>query len=108
MTNEELFDKLNKLRLEQRKRIGEIEIDFDLRRKGVLREWAQEHARFDIGDILQMENITIRVERFHGRCTSKPYVAYYGPVLTKKLQPRKDGFHTDIYDDGREIIKLNK
>lgn len=36
------------------------------------------------------------------------YISYYGDALTKKLTPRKDGWQTDIHDDGGRVIEKLK
>ena len=111
MTTEELQEKLNDLVREEREKKGQIEVEYEARRREVLNGWAKEHTRFGIGDIVQMNDIIIRVETIsaHSSRYCNPYVVYYGPMLTKKLQLRKDGGCTTIYDDsGHKLIKLNK
>ena len=84
----------------------------DNRKSIALNKWANVNARFNVGDIINSQGIIIQIDQRHGRYspyygTKKLYVEYRGPQLTKKLQPRKDGERNSIYDDGREIKKIN-
>ena len=111
MTDQEIINKLQTLQRDRAKELDKVRQDFDLRQQAIMNEWAAEHARFKIGDILQMGCFTIRVEKIVGQNMSygnRLYVAYYGPTVTKKFQPTKDGYKTYVYDDGRVINKLNK
>ena len=83
-----------------------------IEKQRILNQWAKANARFNVGDILQSGDIIIKVTSFFGKfsyyCKEKLYVEYYGVCYTKKLQTRKDGSSTTVYDDGREIKKLNQ
>jgi len=78
----------------------------------LLDEYAKQTARFKVGDILKCYDMFICVESIHGVYDEVYgmdfYVTYRGHVLTKQLKPRKDGLETSFYDDGREIIKIEK
>ena len=81
------------------------------RKSIALNKWAITNARFNVGDIIESQGTIIQVVRRYGRYsqyygTKGLYVEYRGPKLTKKLQPRKDGERSSIYDDGREIKKV--
>ena len=83
----------------------------DNRKSITLNKWAYANARFNVGDIIKSQGTIIQIDQRHGRHspyygTKRLYVEYRGPVLTKKLQPRKDGERSSIYDDGREIERL--
>ena len=111
MTDGEAFTKLHEIFDEENKALNTVRMDYVQRRRTILDEWAAEHARFKIGDILQMNSIIIRVEQIIGKSLtigSGLYVTYYGRRMTTRKQPTKDGSYTSVYDDGREIIKLNK
>lgn len=111
MTDQETKDKLKMLRIKESEQLDKVRKEYAYQRQAVLDEWAKEHTRFNVGDILQMGSIKICVVLIIG-CQSTfgdyLYVTYYGPTVTNKFLPTKDGFHTTVYDDGREIIKLNK
>jgi len=111
MTDSEAFTELHKIFDEENKALNTVRMDYVQRRRTILDEWAAEHARFKIGDILQMSSIIIQVEQIIGESLtigSGLYVTYYGRRLTTRKQPTKDGSYASVYDDGREIIKLNK
>lgn len=86
---------------------------YDKRLKA-LNEWAEDNARFKVGDIIAYPNHQniMRVDRIRGdqRLYRNEnyglYVTYYGTLLTKKLEPRKNDSQFSMYDDGREIIKI--
>lgn len=110
MTYLELTEKINEAKNEYYRK--EYELGEELKRKKdeFLAEYTKENHRFEIGDIICSFGRYIKVESFKGEISSggKFYVTYFGPELTKKLQPRKDGFRTSFYDDGREITKIEK
>lgn len=78
-------------------------------KQDILDRWAREMARFKEGDIILANDVYMRVTEVRG-CVScgKPTAVYYGKTLTKKLQPRKYGCGTTIYDDGREIKRIER
>lgn len=85
----------------------------DNRKSIALNKWANVNARFNVGDIIESQGTIIQIDQRYGRHspyygTKRLYVEYRGPQLTKKLQPRKDGERSSIYDDGREINKIEK
>ena len=111
MTDGEAFIQLHELYNEECQTLDKTRKEYVQRRRAILNEWAAEHARFKIGDILQMNSIIIQVEQIIGQSLtigSGLYVTYYGRRLTTRKQPTKDGSYASVYDDGREIIKLNK
>ena len=92
--------------------IREAKANRDKLKQATLNQWARDNAEYQVGDIITVNDTIIQVERLIGRHSayygSKTlYVEYRGPQLTKKLQPRKDGQISSIYDDGREIKKIN-
>ncbi len=88
----------------------ELEKRHRLKKQEILNQWAKANAKYNVGDILQMNEIIIKVTGFYGShsdyLNEKLYVTYRGLHLTKSLKPRKDGGEMTIYDDGREIKKL--
>lgn len=110
MTNEDLIVHLTALQVCERKNIERIRQESRMEQQKMLDGWAKEHARFQIGDIINSNNVTIRVEKIVGRIGLRniPYVGYSGPALTAKLTLRKDGWITSICEDSpeRNIKKL--
>lgn len=96
--------------------IQEAELVKLKKRQSILDEWARQNARFDIGDIISYppdgnySGRIIRIETMRGGLGigNKLYVVYKGTILNKKLKPNlgRDGGYFDMYDDGREIVKL--
>lgn len=110
MTFDELKENINEAIREYHSK--EYELGEELKRKKAkfMDEYTKENHRFNIGDILKSNDRYIKVDGYYGTIDSRGtfYVTYLGPELTKKLQPRKDGFRTSFYDDGREITKIEK
>ncbi len=78
-------------------------------KQDILDRWARENARFKVGDIILANDKYMAVAKIGGYIScGKPTAVYYGKVLTKKLQPRQDGWGTSIYDDGREIKQIER
>lgn len=74
--------------------------------ESILKKWANDNSPFAIGDIIEADRTIIRIDRILGRkslYTGKLYCVYFGFVLTKQLNKRKDESRTSIYGDGREI-----
>lgn len=66
----------------------------------LMHTYAIDNAKHSIGDVLTGNCDTIIVERLRwtsGMLGNEPQVVYYGPILTKKLQPRKDGAKNSVY-----------
>lgn len=110
MTNEDLILHITALQVCERKEIDRIRRQSKIDQQKMLNEWAKEHARFNVGDIINSYSTTIRVEKIVG-CLGlgdKPFVQYNGHALTKQLKERADGWVTSIYDDNpdRNIIKI--
>ena len=111
MTNKDLtirLEEINKEYIEARRLIEEK------RRRDIsiaLSSWAKDNANYQVGDIIESFGVIMVVEKISGYTYSsgtKPYCFYKGHALTKDFQPRKDGWVTTIYDDGREIKLLRK
>lgn len=88
MTNEEMKQK-----------IAHIERVASLQKKAVYREFVLSNAKYKIGDIVGDSTDIIRVEsisftEFHGDIS----IYYYGPLLTKKGEPRKDGAKRAVFE----------
>lgn len=110
MTFDELKEKLKENSNEYYRREKELREEFNCKKAEIIDEYTKENHRFHIGDILCSNNRYIKVDSYYGTLDSRGvfYVTYKGPELTKKLHPRKDGFRTSFYDDGREITKIEK
>lgn len=110
METQELVWHLSMLNTIEQKRINEIRKEIKCERDKVLNEWAREHSKFDLGDIIKAGDIIIRVEYIFGRLGLRnvPFVEYVGHVLTRKLKDRADNWVTSIPDDSpsRNVIKL--
>lgn len=108
MTEQELKETL--ILLNKRKIDEETEVKLKYRklRYQILKKWADENKRFDVDDIIESNNQIIKITGYFGETmySGKPYVTYKGICLTKKLTPKKSGDTTNIYDDGREIKKI--
>lgn len=88
MTNEEMKQK-----------IAHIERVALLQKKAIYREFVESNAKYKIGDIVGDDSDIIRVEQiaysiYHGDIS----IYYYGPLLTKKGEPRKDGAKRAVYE----------
>lgn len=88
MTNEEMKQK-----------IAHIERVALLQKIAIYREFAESNAKYKIGDIVGDDSDIIRVEQisysiYHGDIS----IYYYGPLLTKKGEPRKDGAKRAVYE----------
>lgn len=111
MTKEETLELLKSSNKQYEQDIHEARNRRDERNGVVLNKWASDNARFNVGDIIESNNTIIQVKKRIGRHSTyygnmPLYVEYRGPQLTKKLQPRKDENIASIYDDGREINKI--
>lgn len=94
MTNEEMKQK-----------IAHIERVALLQKNAVYREFVSSNAKYKIGDIIGDATDIIRVEsisysEYHGNIS----IYYYGPLLTKKGEPRKDGEKRAVFESN---IKTN-
>lgn len=110
MTSEDLLLQIDASRVAERKEIDRIRNQSRIDRQKILNKWADENARFQIGDILNSYSLIIRVEKIIGRLgvCDKPFIEYRGIALTKQLKNRADGWITSIYDDNpdRNIVKI--
>ena len=84
---------------EMKQKVAHIESVAELQKKAVYREFVGTNAKYKIGDIVGDDSDTIRVETisysvFHGAIS----IYYYGPLLTKKGEPRKDGAKRAVYE----------
>ena len=88
MTKEELKEK-----------IAAIDRLADTAKKAACLEYVQTNAKYKIGDIVGDSADTIRIEsiKFTG-LRGDILIYYYGPVLTKKGEPRKDGAKRAVFE----------
>jgi len=76
---------------------------FDEELLSLERRCARKNNKVNIGDIVSDGNETIIVDKFRLRRASRygngfiPYYDYYGRLLTKKGEPRKDGTSAYVY-----------
>lgn len=113
MTLEECTIRLSQIDSEYQKAKREVEEKRMRDRAMTLNFWAKNNAAYHIGDIIEANGTAIVVERILGHSRklgiySNTYCVYQGPVLTKRLQPRKDELRMNIHDDGGRKIKLLK
>ena len=84
---------------EMEQKVAHIERVAELQKKAVYREFVESNAKYKIGDIVGDNSDTIRVETisysiFHGDIS----IFYYGPLLTQKGEPRKDGAKRAVFE----------
>lgn len=106
MTNEECLAQLGKEIIYFENERRELNRREHVSIESILKQWAKDNSPFAIGDIIEADRTIIRIDNILGRkspYTGKLYCVYYGFVLTKQLNKRKDESRTSIYDDGREI-----
>lgn len=83
MTREDYFRKLN-----------HIENVAKLQKAALLRQYAEENAKYKIGQIIRTHNnVIFRIDKVgaeHAMFSAKaPYIFYSGERMTQKLEPRK-------------------
>lgn len=110
MTNEDLILHITAIRVCEEKEIERVRRQSRIDQQKMLNEWAKEHARFQIGEIISAGVTIIVVDKLIGRLgiNNKLYVEYKGHALTRKLTYRKDGWIASIFDDTpeRNIVKI--
>lgn len=112
MQNEECLKLVAESDARFKKQIEELEKQKRISRQRILDQWAKDNAKYKVGDIIKANDVIIKVTRIRGHLSLYMerglYVSYYGDALTKKLTPRKDGWQTDIHDDGGRVIEKLK
>ena len=112
MTLEECTIRLSQIDNEYQKAKQEVEEKYKRNRAATLNTWAQDNAKYHVGDIIEANGTAIVVERILGYRSVhygvNTYCIYKGHVLTRRLQPRKDEWVTTIHDDGGRKINLVK
>lgn len=82
------------------------------REKIVLDRWAECNAQFRVDDIIEYCGNIIRIKYIYGRKRTYSgkglFIEYHGPVLNRKLEPRKNGATASIYADGRNIKLIDR
>lgn len=84
---------------ELKQKIAYIERVSEFQKKAVYREFVESNAKYKIGDIVGDATDIIRVEEisyYESRNVISIY--YYGPLLTKKGEPRKDGAKRAVFE----------
>lgn len=89
MTQEELKEK-----------IAAIDRQSALQKKAAYFEYVKENAKYKIGDVVSDNSDTIRVERiaFNIKGPGEVSIYYWGPALTKKGEPYKDGRKRAVFE----------
>ncbi len=91
---------------ELERKIAAIEHDARLLKARVYKEYAISNAKYKIGDILGDYSGFIRVERIgYSMFRENVSIYYSGTVLTKKLEPRKDGTKRKIFQSMVKLVK---
>lgn len=88
MTNEEMKQK-----------IAHIERVASLQKEAVYREFVLSNAKYKIGDIVGDAYDIIRVESIsYSIYSGDVVIRYFGPLLTKKGEPQKDGAKRTVFE----------
>ena len=108
MTAEELSIEMQQIERIYKQEKNALEEKYRKDMRASLNRWANENAKYKIGDIIKSRGITIVIDKILGGtysflCPVKAYCIYKGRVLTNKLKLRKDNSETTIADDGRDI-----
>lgn len=91
MTQEELKEK-----------IAAIDRFAATQKKAAFFEYVRTNAKHKIGDVVSDSSQTIRVERIefvYSRDSDNVSIYYYGTMLTKKGEPRKNGQKCVVWED---------
>lgn len=80
-------------------RIKAIELEADRQKHLVYKQYVSENAKYKIGDIVSDSSDTIRVEQVSFSLFREISIFYWGPVLTKKGEPRKNGERRAVYEE---------
>lgn len=113
MTNEECLNAVKYIKNEYNRKKDELDAEYKKKTQSALNQWAKNNARFGLGDIIKSKGFIIVVEKiigYHNTSYSNNNlcVVFWGSVLTSKLQKRKDGFKTFLYDEESSELKLVK
>ena len=83
-----------------RKKIEEIELSAAMKKRAVYIQFVKDNAKYKVGDIVADSTETIRVEciSYHIARDFDVSIYYYGPLLTKKGEPRKDGSKRAVFE----------
>lgn len=92
---------------EMKARIAEIERECIERKKSVYQLYAETGGKFKCGDMVSDGSMSILVDRVSFSFMAGDIV-YYGPVLTKKGVPRKDGERMHIFEEFAFKITFSK
>lgn len=84
---------------EMKQKIAHIERVASLQRKAVYREFVLSNVKYKIGDIVGDATDIIRVESIsYSEHRGEISIFYYGPLFTKKGEPRKDGAKRAVFE----------
>lgn len=86
---------------ELKERLAMIDRQSALQKKAAYFEYVKDNAKYKIGDVVSDETDTIRIERidFNIFGVGTVSIYYWGVILTKKGEPRKDGQKRAIYEE---------
>jgi hypothetical protein len=89
------------------KELSAVVANFEQAKTEIYRKYCFANNPYKKGDIITDPVVTIRIEEItfskQGFLNGEPCCVYIGEVLTKKLEPRKDGAKASIYQS--RIIK---
>ena len=86
---------------ELKAKIAEIERMAELQKEQAYFEYVRTNAKYKIGDVVSDSTDTIRVEEIKFSVTrqfNEVSIWYWGPMLTKKGEPRKDGQKRAVFE----------
>lgn len=77
---------------ELKHRLAEVERAAEAQKLELYREYVKENAKYKVGQIIGDDGGTIRIEKVSFSRLGNPVSIFYtGPLLTKKLEPCKNG-----------------
>lgn len=101
------FEKAQEILQEYNEKRAELEIRYKKKLRDIIVPYAEEKARFKVGDIIQKEgHINIKIKSIGARLADKEIIPVYsGAILTKALKERK-GLSPTMILESEDIIKL--
>ena len=88
---------------ELKQRLADVERAAEAQRLELYRQYVKENAKYKVGQIIGDGGGTIRIEKVSFSRIGNPISIFYtGPLLTKKLEPCKNG---DTYAVFEECVK---
>lgn len=83
-----------------KERLAMIDRQAALQKKVAYFEYVKDNAKYKIGDVVSDATDTIRIEMidFNISATGTVSIYYWGVMLTKKGEPRKDGAKRAVFE----------